>query len=347
MNLFDGRHLQQRSKKNAAQSPATAAINNKVTEKIEITPDETPQSPETKLREILLSWLDDRLRYKLQPGYSERSMAIDDGSRSWVRNCRYRAFFRNLITDEKYENVALFLRAFIIRNWHRPKVVLSNHSVLFLQDVMSSYDTTDPVHENSIVTEVADFNDKALLFRDSKQALSIYAHRRTNVLQQSYTNPESFLDPCKHHELSGQPVIRRTHLISQHFTIWKHSCGLCLLGNMNWMKGRLIVYGNPFLIDLLISPTRWNRITGLYVTSQYIDCSRRAWRMVRVESNLQGGQLLSMCWLRKISAMMVLDITEDEVTYLLVIGDWYLPTGCDCPEQSAGSYFEVRKGRSS
>lgn len=51
-------------------------------------------------------------------------------------------------------------------------------------------------------------------------------------------------------------------------------------------------------------------------------------------------------WVEIIGALTALDIDENENPYLPDNGNRYLLTGCDCPNQTGLSNFEVREGRS-
>lgn len=128
-------------------------------------------------------------------------MSIDYVSRPWVLNSRQPAFFQDIGIDEKYKQVTLFLRAFLIRNSHRGNVSMPSQSVLFLRNVVRVYGTAvAAMNENDIVTNLEDTWYKALQLNDKPLALSRFAQRRCHLLRQEYTIPEGLADPCKHTE---------------------------------------------------------------------------------------------------------------------------------------------------
>lgn len=114
--LSDGSRSQQRRKASVVGPTKTADIIAKMTEEAGKAPEDTAKCLETVSRSLIHSGFDNRLSGKLMPGYTELSMAIDVGRRSLVLNCCESACVRELVINDKYEQINPFLCTYLILN---------------------------------------------------------------------------------------------------------------------------------------------------------------------------------------------------------------------------------------
>lgn len=128
-----------------------------MTEEVNKTPEDTPQRPEAERRLSLHSGFDDQLSFRIPLSHIESSIANEHVRRSWVASCRRPARLCRLRADKKYEQVAMFLRAFPIQNSNRANIFLSKQSVLFLREMVWLYGTAAVETENDLLTEVVAF----------------------------------------------------------------------------------------------------------------------------------------------------------------------------------------------
>lgn len=87
------------------------------------------------------SGFDNHVSGRLSPVYTKPSLETDDSSHSRVHNDSHPACFWEFGTDEKYENVALFLYALHNQSLHRASLLLSKKSALFLWGLVCLYGT--------------------------------------------------------------------------------------------------------------------------------------------------------------------------------------------------------------
>lgn len=109
-----GSRSHQRYKTSVIQLPATAAVMKKIPEEAKKTSKDMPQSPEVESRILVHSVLDVQQSHRLLPGYTEPWRGFGDVSRSSVVDYCHPAFLCKLGTADIYENVTLFLHAFLI-----------------------------------------------------------------------------------------------------------------------------------------------------------------------------------------------------------------------------------------
>lgn len=134
-------------------------------------PEGTVQNPEAKSRPLQYSGVDCSLSVKISLGYTERSMALDDVSRSWIPSYRLPACLRNLETDERYEHINPILGALFSWNGQRENVSLSKILALFQRIRVVVYGTAAVVHEDYLLIDLAHVSDKALQLNIEQLAL--------------------------------------------------------------------------------------------------------------------------------------------------------------------------------
>lgn len=111
---LDGSDPQERNITSAENPSETVNIVRKMTEKVKKAPKDTPQSREEESGPMVRSSFEDCLSGKFLSGYIELSMAVEEGSHSWVQNCCQAACFCDVGTDKEHCSLALFLRSFSI-----------------------------------------------------------------------------------------------------------------------------------------------------------------------------------------------------------------------------------------
>lgn len=149
--FLDCSYLRQCSEKIAAKPHATADMIRTMTAKVKKMSEPPLQSPEAESRPLIHYNSDAFLSGKLSPGRIKPSMATDDVSRFWVLNSPHVACFCKLQADKSSDHVALFVRAFRIREMTGGDIFLPKKSVLFLQRLVQVYVIAATViAENSI-----------------------------------------------------------------------------------------------------------------------------------------------------------------------------------------------------
>lgn len=93
-------------------------------------------------------------------------MPIDGARRLWLLNPCHQACFGVLGTDEKYDHIFWFRRAFLIKNLHGASVLLSKISALFLGELVLVDGTAAAVHESDFVIDLEAVKDKEPQRRD-------------------------------------------------------------------------------------------------------------------------------------------------------------------------------------
>lgn len=106
---------------------------------------------EAKSRQLPHSSFDDQLSGNLPTGYIKPWRRIDDVNRSSVLRRSQPACFHEMGSIEKYEHVAPFLHAFLIRSSRHANIFSSKSSMLFLRDMTFVYWTDAAVNENDLV----------------------------------------------------------------------------------------------------------------------------------------------------------------------------------------------------
>lgn len=158
------------------------------------------ESLAAEFKRILLSGFYDRLNGKLLLGYTKPLMPVNATEQSRIMDCRQSACFHNLARDAKYDHLASFLCALLIRDSHCMDISLPEQSGLFTRDNLWVYHPPGEVNENLYVTDLSRALNKALQL-NHEPLVFFLPDTVPKFLYKIMRCGKALQNPQKHHQL--------------------------------------------------------------------------------------------------------------------------------------------------
>lgn len=133
------------------------------------------ESPKVENGPIVHSWFENQISGKLRFGSTESIKAIDEVRCSSALHYRQLARVPELETDDKYNHVTQFQRAFLIGDLHHTDILFKMQSVLSVRVMAWLLVTTTVENAKDVVTEILGVCDKSLQLKGALLTIQIFA----------------------------------------------------------------------------------------------------------------------------------------------------------------------------